>query len=432
MTWVSLRKPTAGPATGPTAGLTAAALLVAIAGSAVIAFSARDSGDYANQVEPAVRALADADLSRFLELQPAYGALAALVEAPFAAVAVHIGRGGRAARLPARVAPLPAGAGDARRRAGASDGAARSPSGSMPARIALVLANPATLKAVELGHPEELLTTALVVGAVLAAVSRRPLGGAVLLGLALASKQWAVLAVPVVALLTPAGRRLRMLVVAVAVLAVFTTPLAVGDPRGFVDNLGATKAAVSTVSRLDVWWAIAPESKQVVLVGEQARTVEVRRLPRAVTALGRPLAVVLAVALALAAARRRRTGRDDCLALLALVLLLRCLLDPVNASYYHVPFLTSLLAWESLRRRGLPLLSLLASSALALTLAEPLVGSPALDNAFYLGWTTSLAALMAVVLFLPEAASRLLRGIGLDAPLTAPLGAQRLPRASGT
>jgi hypothetical protein len=415
-----------------TARVTTAATLVAIAGSAAIAFSARDSGDYPRQVEPAVRALAHADLSRFLDLQPAYGALAALVEAPFAAVAVHVGGGDsllvyRLGLLPCLLALGMLGVMLARSMARRG----RPPAQCLLAG-ALVLANPATLKAVELGHPEELLTAALVVGAVLAAGSRRPLGGAVLLGLALASKQWAVLAVPAVALLTPAGRRLRVLAVAVAVLAVFTAPLALGNPGAFVDNLGATKAAVRTVSRLDVWWAIAPERTQTVRVGEQTGTVEVRRLPRSVTALGRPLAVVLAVAIALAAARRGRTGLEDCLALLALVLLLRCLLDPVNASYYHVPFLTSLLAWESLRRRGLPLLTLLASSALAATLAEPLVGRPALDNAFYLGWTTSVAALMATVLFRPEAASRLLRGIGLEAPLAAPLGAQRLPRASGT
>ena len=49
------------------------------------------------------------------------------------------------------------------------------------------------------------------------------------------------------------------------------------------------------------------------------------------------------------------------LALLALLFLLRCLLDPVDNAYYHVPFLLSLMAWEGLVRRGLPLVSILSS-----------------------------------------------------------------------
>jgi len=59
----------------------------------------------------------------------------------------------------------------------------------------LAVINPVTFRALHWGHPEELLTAALCVGAVLAALRNRQIVAAVLLGLALASKQWAVLAV---------------------------------------------------------------------------------------------------------------------------------------------------------------------------------------------------------------------------------------------
>ena len=77
-----------------------------------------------------------------------------------------------------------------------------------------------------------------------------------------------------------------------------------------------------------------------------------------------PLIVLLAVpAHRCFGGRSRRRTPDDVLALLALLFLLRCLLDPVNNAYYHVPFLLSLVAWEGLTRRGPPVVSLLSSAA---------------------------------------------------------------------
>ena len=65
--------------------------------------------------------------------------------------------------------------------------------------------------------------------------------------------------------------------------------------------------------------------------------------------------------------RRRLLRREDALGLLALLLLLRCVLDPWNNDYYHAPFLLALLAWEALARDGWPRLTVLAGAALALT-----------------------------------------------------------------
>lgn len=77
-----------------------------------------------------------------------------------------------------------------------------------------------------------------------------------------------------------------------------------------------------------------------------------------------PLIVLLAAPLtALWWTSRQRTP-DDVLGLLALLFLLRCLLDPVDNAYNYVPFLLSLVAWEGLTRRGLPIVSLLSSAAI--------------------------------------------------------------------
>ena len=51
---------------------------------------------------------------------------------------------------------------------------------------------------------------------------------------------------------------------------------------------------------------------------------------------------------------------DGCLALLALLLLMRCVLDPGDHIYYHVPLVLALAAWE-IETRGWPLLALWAA-----------------------------------------------------------------------
>ena len=63
---------------------------------------------------------------------------------------------------------------------------------------AAVLVSPLTYAALQYGHPEELLGAALATGGVLAAArARSPLWRALMLGCAIATKQWAILAVPV-------------------------------------------------------------------------------------------------------------------------------------------------------------------------------------------------------------------------------------------
>lgn len=61
------------------------------------------------------------------------------------------------------------------------------------------------------GHGEDLLALALVVWGVAAQIKRRPLLAAILFGLAVATKQWASLGVPLLVAASPSERRGRML-----------------------------------------------------------------------------------------------------------------------------------------------------------------------------------------------------------------------------
>ena len=60
-------------------------------------------------------------------------------------------------------------------------------------------------------------------------------------------------------------------------------------------------------------------------------------------------------------------NRDDVLGVLALAFLLRCMLDPWNLVYYHLPLVVALAAWEARRGRDLPVLALVATAACWLT-----------------------------------------------------------------
>jgi hypothetical protein len=108
--------------------------------------------------------------------------------------------------------------------------------------------------------------------------------------------------------------------------------------------------------------------------------------------------------------RRSAASAFDALALLSVAFLLRCVLDPVDNAYYHVPLVLAVLAWETLARpRRLPIVSLLTAAALWLTFdhVEPTM-SAASANAFYLSWTAALFAYLLYEL-------RLLPSIGRSA-----------------
>ena len=148
-----------------------------------------------------------------------------------------------------------------------------------------------------------------------------------------------------------------------------------------------------------------------------------------------PLIVLLPIPLAALLWRRRDRRAAAALLLLALLFLLRCLLDNWNNDYYHAPFFLSLLAWETVRRPGVPQLSLGVAILLGLSFwpeqtrifAQSVAGSPLLF-AFYAAWALPLAALLAVALYRPGALRQYHRRRG--APARPPAVRDR-PRPGG-
>ncbi len=178
--------------------------------------------DYLTEALPAYDALTAGHVWQFLVLAPAYGGSLEL-RAPFAflpglwgggAVAVY-----QAVSIPCLVAAaLLAVWLVARMRALGHGRLARATA------LGLCVVNPVTLYALQLGHPEELLGAVLCVAAVLTAQRGQAGWSGLLLGLAIANKQWALLAVGPVLLALPA-HRLRTLVLACAIAACFYVPL---------------------------------------------------------------------------------------------------------------------------------------------------------------------------------------------------------------
>ena len=268
--------------------------------------------------------------------------------------------------------------------------------------------NPLTYQAVYWGHPEELLAAALAVGGVIAAGRKHWLAGGLMLGAALATKQWAALALIPALIAAPPGTRVRAAVTCLALAAALTIPMLAADPDRFhaaQERVStAADAYENTVTATNLWWPFASASTGVETDGfGQPREITQYSLPGSA---GRILHLgVIGVALALSllyAVRRGRGEPDDLLLLVALLFLLRCVLDPLTFSYHHAPFLIALIAFEGLRR-SVPVLSAV-TIGLLLLMNEVVVptGEPWLINAFYVAWALPLAGLMAMTLFAPD------------------------------
>ena len=222
-----------------------------------------------------------------------------------------------------------------------------------------MMLSPLTIGARLGGHPEELLAGALCVGAVLAALHDRPLLAGALLGLALGTKQWTLVAVVPVFIACRAAR-IRMLAVAAAVGAPLALALPLADPAAF-SNAAKLIGNLNEVSLLSWWFPFSVSHTVTVQVIGGPATATSHLLPFGLTRT-RVFWLIPAVAVFVGwIFQRCRDDRDpmDALGLLALLVLLRCTLDPSNVSYYHAPFVIALLSWETVTRRGVPLISLL-------------------------------------------------------------------------
>jgi hypothetical protein len=315
--------------------------------------------DYGTEAQPAFAALVAGHVGRFLASVPAYGG--SLVErAPFAALPALWGGGAlavyRTAALPCLLAAAVFGVWlVARLRASGSTRLARG------LALFLCVANPMTPSALEVGHPEELLGAVLCAAAVLLALDERPVWSGLLLGLAVANKDWAVLAIGPVLLALP-NRRVLALVVAGGTAAAILAPIMVEQAGAFTNATGAVATQTGPIFQpWQLWWFFGSHGHVVHgLFG----TVKpgYRTPPSWLGSFPHLLIVALAAPLTLLRARLPQP-REGALLLLALLLLLRCALDPWNTGYYALPFLFALLAWETRTRREPAVLTLAASFA---------------------------------------------------------------------
>jgi hypothetical protein len=321
--------------------------------------------DYDDEARPALDALVNGHFLHFLQIAPAYGG-SLLMRSPFVLV-THLLGGRELAMYRAAAAPcLLASAVFGVWLVAHMRGLGRNRN-AMALALVLCVANPITLPALEFGHPEELLGAVLCVAAVLAAMRGRPIWAGALLGLAIANKQWALVAAGPVLLALP-DRRPRALLSAVAVAGAFAAPFLLAGSAGFtaVVKSGTASNTSPIFQPWQAWWFFGSHG-HIVRGLYGAIKVGYRSPPGWIEGIAHPLIVAVTVPLTLLCAWLRRRGLrrppHEALLLLVLLLLLRCVLDPWDISYYSLPLLFALLVWETLTFARPPVLALAASFA---------------------------------------------------------------------
>ena len=353
--------------------------------------------DYDDEVSVAFRALIAGDVSGFLGQLPAYGG-SLVLRAPFAGATAALGGGElavyRAVSIPCMLAVAVFAVILVRR----LDERGRS-RGVRALVLGLCVCNPITLRALEIGHPEELLGAVLAIGAVLAAVDRRTVLAAVLLGLAIATKSWAVLAIGPVLLALPDRRMLALFIAGGVSLAVLAPIALAGSHDALLTGASTTGSVI--FQPWQAWWFLGETGHVVIGGGAIPKPDGWRVPPEWLSPLTHPLIALLVVPFSLAWARVHRAvprfGGEQLLLLLALLFLLRCVLDPWNVVYYELPFLLALLTWEALcRPERPPVLALTATAGVWVTLQRaPEWLSPDMQAVAFLAWALPLAAYLA-------------------------------------
>jgi glycosyl transferase family 87 len=367
--------------------------------SAWIASLATHVGDWDSDAAPAVHALATGDVGSYLSAKAMMGPFATLVQAPFVALSGATGvTAYQWAVFPCLLAAGLLGLYLARI-------ASRQGAGPITQVLlaALCLLNPLTFEALENGHPEEILTAALVVAAIAAAGEKKPMRTSVLLGLAVASKQWAVIAILPALMVLPAPR-VRVAAGAVAVAALLTLPSLAASPGSFADVQTQAAGTGRVVTPWSAWYPFASPRTAVYEVDGQHLVAHLEDAPSPADPVSHPLIVLLALTLPFAVAWRRGLPLSpaDGFALLALLALLRCALDPVDNLYYHEPLLLALIGWDAYASRGLPLRAVLGVGvSLVFWRALHDLSDPAAFNLAYLGFVAALGIALLSSLFKP-------------------------------
>jgi hypothetical protein len=241
------------------------------------------------------------------------------------------------------------------------------------------------------------------------------------LGAAVAAKPWALVAVLPALIACPRGA-LRVpgpLILGGAALltaCAAALPFLLAGTAGVGGSATALQTATGPYHPTHLFWPL----REVVV--DPVSGVTGHRGNALVQHLSHPLIVLLALPLSAIFAVRLRAGRvarADALLLLALLLFLRCLLDPWNSIYYVLPAILALVSWEAVRRERLPVGALALAALTWLTFVQ-LPGALTRDAlaAVYLAWALPATFLLARA------------GYGVRTPRTAAASAQ--PAISAT
>ena len=361
-----------------------------IAAAAVVAIFSPGPGDYVpgdpqnvDNAGPVIRALIEGDVSRAIDVQPVIGPVSVVLRAPAAALGRALG--GEAGEYAFGAAVCLWVLGILAVWLGVRAHRASREKLAGPVVLLLLVANPVTLSALDVGHPEDVLAAALATAAVLIAARDRAALTGVTLALATAAKPWAAIAAPVALLVLHAGHRRAIVAGALAATLLLLPPLVSNPERMREGQRVLTEQP--RVYPVSAWWPVA----------ESFPTPEgaapAWHMPAGLTrSAGQNAILAITILLSLAHLRRRRELTLEAgLSLLAGLMLARGVLDPLNMYYYGVPFVVALTAWEVHARRGIPVVSILASAALWGTLS-PAPAKPALACALFLAWSVPATA----------------------------------------
>jgi hypothetical protein len=372
-------------------------VLAALATGAAIALRAPGFGDYPTDAGPALTAIAHRSVGGFFSHQPAMGAVSLYLRAPFVllAGALHDSPVGvyRWGDLPCVLSVALIAIWMARIAGRHGTG----PAGRV-AIVAVCLFNPLIRNALYFGHPEELLTASLAAGSLLAAGERKVVLAAVLAGLAVASKQWALLAV-VPVLLVLERERIRAALVMLAVAGGSTLPMVIANFAAFRHALDYISSPQPVMTLFTWMYPLSPTRMvHISNIFGDGRSFLGHTVPGVVSSVSHPLIIVLGVVVPLLAWLRsgRRPTVQVMLSSAALVLLLRCALDPGTEPYYFVPLLLALVALDAVAGRRLPLAGLTGVAG-AFTVLDrfPDYLGPGTANLLYLAVTVAAAVLLA-------------------------------------
>ncbi|MGH2879811.1 MAG: hypothetical protein ACRDK4_09440 [Solirubrobacteraceae bacterium] len=388
----------------------AAAATAAIAKLGLVYFG---SNDYLFEALPAVNALVHGHLGGFFARAPIYGG-SLLERAPFAFAPALWGGGElavyRMLALPCLLACPALGLWlVARMRAGGQKRYV------CALALALCVANPLMLLALQVGHPEELLGGALCVTAVLLAARGHAAWAGLALGVAIANKEWAVLALGPVLLALPAKRILCATIVG-AVGGTLLAPFELFAPGGFQAGMHVVANPGSAIFQpWQLWWFLGRHEPGHIVYGLFGTKHGFRTAPGWVGIVGHPLIVGLVLPLTLAAwfrlrgseraavspATNERLREGAALLLLGLLLALRFMLDPLDYMYYALPCVLALTAWETLALRRPPLFAVAVTAAMWVAQHWTVSLSPDAQAAFFAAWSVPLAIALAVELYGP-------------------------------